>query len=82
MKISLEFDSLEELDEILKGMSAGLFLLGRDITSRMLCCQSNNILEEKYSEKEEQRYFNKVKEFHGTLTDFYNDVKENQIDFN
>lgn len=25
MKISLEFDSLEELDETLKGMSAGLF---------------------------------------------------------
>lgn len=76
MKISLEFDSLEELDEILKGMSAGLFLLGNDITARMLCCGSNDILEKKYSEKEEQRYFSKVKEFYGTLTDFYDDVKE------
>lgn len=48
----------------------------------MLCCKSNGTIEEKYSEEEEQKYFNKAKELYGTLTDFYDYVKENQIDFN
>ena len=82
MKINLEFDSLEELDETLKGMSAGLYLLGDDLSARILCCKSNGTIEERYSEEEEEKYFNKVKELYGTLTDFYDYVKENQIDFN
>lgn len=76
MKINLEFDSLEELDETLKGMSAGLFLLGDDLSARMLCCKSNGTIEEKYSEEEEQKYFNKAKELYDNLTVFYNYVKE------